>query len=108
MLSYETPKAELHGFAGLPRWAVILIAIFVPGLCSVLLRGKSRLWVMACLCATPFLAFVILGPLWGEVLFIHTKYAESGLYPFLLICFATPLGSVWIALRDWKRARRDG
>lgn len=84
---------------------MLLLSILVPGLCSVLIRGRHRLVVMIILWAVPVASFFIFGPLWGEVLFRHTPYAEVGVYPFMIICFAVAITSVGMGLHDWEAVR---
>jgi hypothetical protein len=52
-------------------------------------------------------AFVVFGPLWGEVLFHATSWQELGLYPFLATCAAVEVISVAQAIRDRARAMEN-
>jgi hypothetical protein len=109
MAQYEPPilgyaaRAPAAGFASAPKWAIMLVAIVLPGLASVLIRGLVGVLTMVVLWATVITAFVFFGPIWGEVLFRNSPLREAGLYPFLGTCVALDLTSVVLALRDRRR-----
>jgi hypothetical protein len=100
-------KVEVLRPAGtrLPKWVVIFLSLFIPGLGSLLLRGgKARLAMFLALIATIPVAFVVFGPLWGEILFRSSTRStrEVGLWPFVATCVVTPMISVALAYKDWK------
>ena len=99
------PETNAGGFASLPRWIILLIAIMVPGLPSVLIRGRRGFVILLELWAVVVLAFFFFGPLWGDVIFAHTKLQEAGLWPFLATCVAVAMMSAVIASRDVDRVR---
>ena len=103
--SYQWPCA----FARLPLAVTILVAIFIPGLASVLILGfKRRGWAFAGLVSAIPATFVFFGPIWGEVLFADAghRMREVGLWPFLGCCAVTIATSVVLAIRDRKSLER--
>ncbi len=117
---YESPRAELAGseqtyFREVPRvplpvWAILLTGMALPGLPSLLMRGP---WVggvrFAVLVAVVPVAFVVFGPVWGEVLFAHADHQtqEFGLWPFLGCCLLVPVVSTVLGFRDrWGLLRQ--
>lgn len=109
---YEPPRTPSRYIASnpptsrrpLPAIAVWLLGLIVPGSPSLFMRpsaaGIVRFIVLAA--AIP-LAFVFFGPVWDLILFDGTPYDESGFYPFIAVCIAVPILSVWFGFRDRKR-----
>ena len=87
--------------AATPATWKVLISFVVPGLGSLLLRGweKRGLAFMLLFFAIPT-AYLIFGPLWGEVLFSGSQYKETGLWPFLATCVVVPIISLALAYSD--------
>jgi hypothetical protein len=103
VLGYAGP-VPAPGFESAPRWAIIVVALALPGLSSALIRGMAGLLTMIALWATAIAAFIFFGPVWGEVLFRKPPLKDAGLYPFLFTCLMVELGSVALALRDRRKA----
>jgi uncharacterized membrane protein len=101
ILGYATPTRKSR-FAVLPVGVIILVALILPGLSSALIRGSA--WRCIFLILTILVAFLIFGPLWGEVLFRSTQYDNTGLYPFIATCAGVEVVSVVWAINDRKRA----
>jgi hypothetical protein len=57
ILGYAAP-APYRGFACAPKWAIVLIAVLVPGLASALIRGLAGILTMALLWSSVVVAFV--------------------------------------------------
>jgi len=103
ILGYETPTGPA-GFVRAPIWAIVLVALIVPGLASALMRGTAAAIIkMILLLAVVPLAFLFFGPYWSIVLFPNSRLSETGLYPFLVTCAAVPLLSVVLAVLDRNR-----
>jgi hypothetical protein len=101
ILNYAMPKPA-NRFARMPAIGIILLAILVPGLSSSLVRGS--VWKCATLCGVVAAAFLIFGPLWGEVLF-PGRLSELGLYPFLLTVGVVETISIVMAISDRTKAQ---
>ena len=101
ILGYATPKGA-NGFARLPQSVIILVAMLVPGLSSSLIRGSA--WRCVILVTTVLAAFLVFGPLWGEVLFPSPPLTNLGLYPFVVTCGVVEIVSVVQAMRDRAKA----
>lgn len=101
-LDYATPSRPVSGFARSPVWLVVLVAMIVPGLSSFLIR--RRVGRFLCHLAAMPLAFLLFGPIWGEVLFPSPNLSELGLFPFIATCTATYGASVYLALKDRREA----
>lgn len=86
---------------------VLLVAILLPGVASLMLRGWKEVGPRSVLlfAAIP-LAFLIFGPLWGEVIFATSTKAvqELGLWPFIATCVVVPIISLIYALKDRRIA----
>ncbi len=82
----------------------MVIAMLVPGLASRMLRGRRNAGPgpLLLLLATPC-AFVVFGPLWGEVLFANggEQTRNFGLVPFVMVWALLVVASVVLASRDW-------
>jgi hypothetical protein len=102
MLLYATPPPA-SGFVCAPPWVIAIVAAVVPGLSSCLILGTAGLRKMLLLWLVLIAAFLLFGPLWGEVLFRRTPLQEMGLYPFMAIYAAVDVASVILALRDRRR-----
>jgi len=82
---------------------VVLIALLLPGVASLMLRGWQEVGrrSLVLLAAIP-VAFLVFGPLWGDVIFARSPkwLRDIGIWPFLAICVAVALYSLWRALQD--------
>jgi hypothetical protein len=107
ILGYAAP-APATGFVCAPKWAIMLVAVLVPGLASALIRGLAGVLTMGVLWAAVVLAFIFFGPIWGEFLFRNSSLKEAGLYPFLGTCIVVELTSAGMALRDRRRVLDRG
>jgi hypothetical protein len=90
-------------------WAIVPI-LLVPGLGSLLIRGwKARKGPFLSLFLTIPIAFVVFGPLWGEVLFKSSDRAtrEFGLWPFLATCAVVLAISAALTFYDQKVVRNN-
>jgi hypothetical protein len=98
-------------FSRRPLWLVLIIAVVVPGMSCLLVSGwrAARLRFFLLLLGIPF-AFVVFGPVWGEVLFTSSSHEvrEAGLWFFVLSCLLTIGLSIWFALRDRHAAAPPG
>ena len=107
-LDYATPPPPpRRRLARLPVAWSLLIAVAVPGFASQLLGAAGGGRRFATLSGTAVLSFVVFGPVWGELVFAGTPYANAGLIPFLVTWLATIVASVATAARDWQVPRRD-
>jgi serine/threonine protein kinase len=86
---------------------IVLLSVLIPGLGSLLIRGWKAVGVrsISLLLAIP-IAFLVFGPLWGEVIFAWAgkTMQELGLWPFLMTCLIVPIISVKFALQDRELA----
>jgi hypothetical protein len=82
---------------------VVLVALVLPGIASLMLRGwkEAGLRSLLLLAAIPVALFVF-GPLWDGVIFAKSSRAvrNFGLWPFVATCVAVMLFSVWRAIQD--------
>jgi hypothetical protein len=82
---------------------IVLLSALMPGLGSLLIRGwKAAGMRSICLLLAIPIAFLVFGPLWGEVIFASASMTvrELGLWPFLIICLSVSIISVSFALQD--------
>jgi uncharacterized membrane protein YhaH (DUF805 family) len=84
----ETPLQMRQG----PRWQFIVLSLVVPGLGSVFLRGKRRIYVMVVLNAAVMFALFFFGFVWSHVLF----GMNGGLKSAPLLFFLTYVVLLWI------------
>ena len=82
---------------------VVLVALLLPGVASLMLRGwkEAGLRSLLLLAAIP-VALLVFGPLWGDVIFASSPRAlrNFGLWPFVAISVAVLLFSLWRAIQD--------
>ncbi len=93
--------------ANWPTAAIVVIAVLLPGVASVLLRGwheagkrVTSLWL------TLGVAYLLCGPMWGGLFFARAGHLvkELGLVPFVATCLAVVAISVRATLEDRKAA----
>lgn len=82
---------------------VVLVALLLPGIASLMLRGWQEVGLrsLLLLAAIP-VAFLVFGPLWGGVIFATSPPAlrNFGLWPFVATCVVVWLLSLWRAIQD--------
>ncbi|MCG8649076.1 MAG: hypothetical protein MI861_04550 [Pirellulales bacterium] len=103
----ELVPASSHRRATDKPWSVlqvVLLGLLIPGLPSALIgRSAAGMLKFLTLSLTIPFAFVVFGPLWGEVMFAGTPYTETGFYPFVATCLIVPPLSIAIGLNDRRR-----
>ena len=82
-------------------WVIGLVGFGLPSV--VMNPSFSTVVRFALLIIALPAAFMIFGPLWGNVLFAKTAYTDLGIYPFFATCFCVPLLSVWLGFRDRRQ-----
>lgn len=93
------------------RYPVVLVlGILLPGMASLMLRGWREVGPrsVALLVAIP-MAFLIFGPLWGDVLFSAStqEVQRLGKWPFIATCIVVPIVSLVYAVQDRQVAVRS-
>src|SRR5262245_52974278 len=82
---------------------VVLVALLLPGVASLMLRGWKEVGPRSLLLlATIPVALLVFGPLWDNVIFANSSRAlrNVGLWPFLATCVAVLIFSLWRAIQD--------
>src|SRR5262245_10990231 len=82
---------------------VVLVALLLPGMASLMLRGWKEVGPRSLLLlAAIAVALLCFGPLWGAVIFATSPRAvrNFGVWPFVAACVSVLVYSVWRAIQD--------
>ncbi len=105
VLNYSPPPEHPEPVASLPAWAVVLVGA-VPLAGIFIVRGSSRLWIVIFQIVGVPAAFIFFGPVWFNLLFRNTPYANDGCIPFIAASAGALIASAWIALQARNRYHR--